>query len=253
MLATARHATILDKLHRSGNVQVTTLTSILGVSAMTIRRDLHNLARQGLVVKVHGGALPVSGKSTSARQAISCIEAEIAARAAELVCPGMSVGINAGSAGEALAHRLSGIRDLTVVTNSLAVADILQASGEADPQIILIGGTPTKSGALIGPVALRCIESFNVDLAMVSVDGVDARVGITGSDPWQAEITRGLLGVSAHVTVLADSGKWGMAGLSYLSDLDRIDTWVTDGDLGIGTTAAQDTGIGEIIQVTAAS
>ncbi|RIJ78645.1 DeoR/GlpR transcriptional regulator [Nakamurella silvestris] len=251
MLATVRHATILEKLHRSGNVRVTSLTSSLGVSAMTIRRDLNDLAQQGLVIKVHGGALPIGTKPPGPAVELDRTEFEIAARAAELIQPGMSIGISSGTASEAIASRLGHIPDLTVVTNSMTVADILQASATADPQIILTGGIPTKSGALIGPVALSCVQSFNVDVAIVSVDGVDVRAGITGSDPWQAEITRGLVGVAQHVVVIADSSKWGRAGLSYLADLDQIDTWVTDADLGPDAGSARGSNIGEIIQVDA--
>src|SRR6266508_2798367 len=130
-----RQERILGEVARNGGARVSELTELLGVSDMTVRRDLDTLARRGLVRKVHGGAtLPRRGssdepgfeaKSGQERPAKDAI----ARRAAEFVEPGTAVAVTAGTTTHALAHYLARVPELTVVTNSLPVAEVLDAAG----------------------------------------------------------------------------------------------------------------------------
>src|SRR6476620_5472898 len=133
LLAEQRRALILDEVRRRGGVRVNELTRRLGVSDMTVRRDLDALARQGVVEKVHGGAVPVvepsshepgfeakSGLELGAKEAI-------AQSAAALVLPGSAIALAGGTTTFALAHHLLDVPDLTVVTNSVRVADVFQS------------------------------------------------------------------------------------------------------------------------------
>ncbi|HLR57513.1 MAG TPA: DeoR/GlpR family DNA-binding transcription regulator, partial [Beutenbergiaceae bacterium] len=129
MLVDERRRRILEEVRRRGSVSVTTLAQQLDVSGMTIRRDLESLAAEGRLDKVHGGATLRRGASaeeldfdlTSERHLAE--KEEIASAALELIEPGMSVGISAGSTTWTFARRLAGVDDLTIVTNSLRVAE----------------------------------------------------------------------------------------------------------------------------------
>ena len=138
MLAAQRRSRILAELSRDGTVRVTDLVELLGVSDMTVRRDLVALHRDGLLEKVHGGALAVAEPSSSepgfaAKSVQRRREKEaIAAAAAELVHTGMAIAVSAGTTTHALTEHIARIPNLTVVTNSVWVADVLHRTGDAD-------------------------------------------------------------------------------------------------------------------------
>ena len=161
MLARQRQAMILDRVRESGAVRVADLARDLGVSDMTVRRDLEILHEHGLLEKVHGGATLISGFASYepgfvAKSALQQDEKQaIAAAAAALVEPGMAIAISAGTTTHALAARVAEIPGVTVVTNSLRVADVLYRSGRRDQTVILTGGVRTPSEALVGSVRRR--------------------------------------------------------------------------------------------------
>src|SRR3954463_7514554 len=130
MLAVQRQKLIVDELRRHGAVRVSELTALLAVSEMTVRRDLDTLAAAGLLDKVHGGATLRGGLSAeepgfgakSHRQLKE--KKAIPAAAAALVEPGQAIGLTAGTTTFRLAHYLAHVPDLTVVTNSIQVANV---------------------------------------------------------------------------------------------------------------------------------
>jgi DeoR/GlpR family transcriptional regulator of sugar metabolism len=130
LLAGQRRALILDEVRRRGGIRVSELTRMLQVSDMTVRRDLDVLARQGALEKVHGGAVPVAEARTHEPgfEAKSSLElsakSEIARAAAALATPGSAVALSGGTTTFAVAHQLLEVPDLTVVTNSVRVADV---------------------------------------------------------------------------------------------------------------------------------
>ena len=129
MLAQQRQASILDRVRRNGGARVADLVRVLGVSDMTIRRDIEALAERGLVAKVHGGAIAIDGTTDEPGYAAKAGQQQaeklaIARAAAELVNPGTAVGISAGTTTAALARELANVPELTVVTNSIPVADV---------------------------------------------------------------------------------------------------------------------------------
>ncbi|GAB3953746.1 hypothetical protein GCM10027614_59630 [Micromonospora vulcania] len=150
MLAQQRQAAILERVRATGGVRVTELATEFGVSDMTIRRDLEALHERGLLAKVHGGATVAGPSSTdepgfhakSVRQLSE--KAAIADRAAQLVRPGAAVALSAGTTTAELARRLVDVPGLTVVTNSLPVAEILHAGGRPDQTVVLTGGVRTR-------------------------------------------------------------------------------------------------------------
>ena len=237
MLAQQRQAAILDRVRATGGVRVSELASEYGVSDMTIRRDLEALADRGLLAKVHGGATTVSPGSAhepgfaakSVRQRGE--KTAIAMRAAALVSPGDAIALSAGTTTAELAQRLVDVPSLTVVTNSIPVADVFYRGGRPDQTVVLTGGTRTPSEALVGPVAVAAIGSLHLDLLFLGVHGMSERAGYTTPNLMEADANRALVEASESLVVLADSTKWGTVGISSIVPLSRADVLITDSGL----------------------
>ncbi|SIR48037.1 DeoR/GlpR family DNA-binding transcription regulator [Micromonospora avicenniae] len=237
MLAQQRQSAILDLIRQHGGVRVSHLVSRFGVSDMTIRRDLEVLAERGLVDKVHGGAtLAGPGSAEEPGFAAKSIRQQaekraIARRAASLVEPGMAVALSAGTTTAALARLLSEVRGLTVVTNSIPVADALYQDPRADQTVVLTGGIRTPSDALTGPVAESAIGSLNVDLLFLGVHGMSQRTGFTTPNLLEAGVNRCLVGSARRLVVLADHTKWETIGIATIAPLESADILITDAGL----------------------
>jgi DeoR/GlpR family transcriptional regulator of sugar metabolism len=243
LLAEQRRALILDEVRRRGGVRVNELTRRLNVSDMTVRRDLDALARQGVLEKVHGGAVPVAEASTHEPgfEAKSSLELsakeDIARAAAAMVVPGSAIALSGGTTTYALAHHLLDVPDLTVVTNSVRVADVFHTAQRAGgrrpgaPTVVLTGGVRTPSDSLVGPVADQAIRSLHFDVLFLGVHGVSVEAGLSTPNLAEAETNRRLVRSARRVVVVADHTKWGTVGLSSFARLDEVDTLVTDSGL----------------------
>lgn len=234
MLARQRQAWILERVREDGGVRVADLVRELGVSDMTIRRDLEILNDRGLLEKVHGGAAALSDRALSeptfvAKSSLQQPEKDaIAAAAAELVEPGMAIAISAGTTTHALARRLVDTPRITVVTNSIPVADVLHHDGRADQTIILTGGVRTPSEALVGPFAVAALRTVHVDLVFVGVHGMDPHSGFTCPNLLEADTDRALIDAARRLVIVADHTKWGVIGISSIARLDQTDVLITD-------------------------
>lgn len=238
MLASQRRSVILELVEESWAVKVSELVDRLGVSDMTIRRDIERLSTEGLLERVHGGALAITGERSSdepgfmAKSELQRAQKQAIARAAAaLVEPGSAIGISAGTTTYELARCVADVPSLTVVTNSVPVAQLLHESGAPGQTVVLTGGMRTKSDALVGPVAVSALRTLHVDLLFLGAHGVDARAGLTTPNLVEAETNRALIAAARRVCVLADSSKWGTIGLSTFGDLEDVDLLVTDDGL----------------------
>jgi DeoR/GlpR family transcriptional regulator of sugar metabolism len=237
MLARQRQTLILERVREDGGVRVAELARDLGVSDMTVRRDLELLHNQGLIEKVHGGATLLPGSALfepgfAAKSGLQQAEKEAIAEAAvALIVPGTAIGISAGTTTYALARRLVDIAGLTVVTNSVPVADVLHRAGRGDQTIILTGGVRTPSDALVGPFAVAALRTINLDQVFMGVHGIDPRSGFTTPNVLEADTDRALIASGRRLVVVADSNKWGVIGISSIARLDEADTLVTDSGL----------------------
>jgi DeoR/GlpR family transcriptional regulator of sugar metabolism len=237
MLAEQRQQLILKEIRRAGAARVSELTELLGVSDMTVRRDLDVLASAGLVDKVHGGAT-VSTRSSAnepgfeAKSHQQIEEKEAIARAARgLVEPGQAIGLTAGTTTWLLAHHLVDVPNLTVVTNSLQVANVLYAERRPDLTVILTGGVRTPSDALVGPLAVATLRSLHVDVLFMGVHGMTVDAGFTTPNLLEGETDQAHLASAERVVVIADHTKWGVRGLSRIARLDEAHVVVTDARL----------------------
>ena len=234
MLQSQRHAYILSVVRKTGAVRVASLVRELNVSDMTIRRDLESLASLGLLEKVHGGATALPGgasyepgflaKSSRLQQE----KESIAILAARMVEPGTAVGISAGTTTYAVARHLMDTPGLTIVTNSVQVADLLhQAPGESHT-VLLTGGMRTPSDALVGPFAVSALQTTHLDVVFMGVHGMDAKTGFTTPNLLEAETNRALIAAGNRLVVVADHSKWGIIGISSIARLDQANTLITD-------------------------
>jgi DeoR/GlpR family transcriptional regulator of sugar metabolism len=244
VLAQERRDAILRALLPSGAATVAELADGLGVSEMTIRRDLGVLAAQQLVEKVHGGAVLAKGGAAephfaTKRRINAPAKAAIAEAAADLVHDGMTVALTAGTTTWQVARRLRGgrMRDLTFVTNSLNVAGALEANGWGS--IVVSGGSfRTPSDALVGPFANQTLRQLNCDLLLLGVHSIDARVGLTTPNVAEAETNRIMVAGARRVVVVADSSKLGQVSLATFAACDEVDQLVTDTGAHQATLAA---------------
>ncbi len=233
-LARQRQALILEQVRELGAVRVADLVTALGVSDMTVRRDLELLHGRGLIEKVHGGAAAIEGSSlfepgfTAKSSLMQSEKNAIAEAAASLVAAGTAIAISAGTTTYAMARQLTDIRGLTVLTNSVPVADVLYKDGRADQTVILSGGVRTPSDALVGPFAVDVIHSLHVDIVFLGTHGMDARSGFTTPNILEAETNRALIESGRRLMVLADHTKWGTIGISSVGRLEEADTIITD-------------------------
>lgn len=236
MLATQRREAILAELRGRGGVRIAHLADRLAVSPATVRRDLALLEGTEGAIRVHGGALraqpiePPAPDATPATTASDQREA-IATAAARMVRPQMTIGLSDGPLVHALARRLTELDGLTVVTNSLQVAEILGAApampGCRPATVVLTGGFRDASDALVGPVATGMLRSVRMTMSFLDCDGLDADAGATAGSLNAAEVRSGLVRSSSQVVALAGQPACGRTALSTFAVLDEISTVVT--------------------------
>ena len=258
MLASQRQNLILADVHSLGAVRVTDLVASLAVSDMTVRRDIAELARRGLVRRVHGGAVDVQPTAHepefAVKRTLAGVEKRAIAWAAlSWVTPGSSIALSAGSTAHLLAELIAGdpaLRPLTVVTNSLPVADTLHAAsrrpGGGTLDVVLTGGVRTPSDALVGPVADGALSQLRVDRTFLGVHGLGPD-GLTTPNLLEAQTDRALIACASDVVVLADHTKWGVVGLARIAPLEVVDVLICDDALPDDARLAAGAAVGRLL------
>lgn len=232
MLTDERHDAIRQQLAQTGKVLAVDLAQQFGVSEDTIRRDLRELARQGVCRRVYGGALlPATDQGTLATRstAFAAQKSQLAEVAATLVQDGQIVFIDAGSTNLAIAHALPRTLALTVVTNAPAIATAL--SDHPSATIIMLGGLYEKSkGACLGPQTVHEVQQIYADLFILGTCAVDASIGVTALDPAEAEVKRAMLAQSNTLLIAASPEKLGTIAPFKIADVAAIDHLIVDAD-----------------------
>lgn len=213
MLTTQRKKLIQDRLLKDGEVIAKSLSQEWGVSEDTIRRDLRELAQEGKLQRVHGGALPASAAlaTLDARQHIATADKQALGRAgAAMVKPGQLVFLDGGTTALQVARHLPADLRATVVTHSPTVALELATKPKLD--IIMLGGTLYRHSMVnVGAAVVAAAANFSADLYFMGVTGVHATAGLSTGDFEEAAVKRALHARAAETVVLASAEKLGAA------------------------------------------
>ena len=213
-----RETMILELLTAEHRLEVSALAGRVGVSQVTMRKDLDDLERRGLVIREHGCALLRSSDDVQSRIAYHYeAKRKIAERAAELVDNGDTIMIESGSCCALLADVLVQRRkDLTILTNSAFIASYIR--GKWAVQTILLGGIyQPEAQVMVGPMVRLCAEGFFVSRFFIGVDGWSARTGFTNQDHMRAQAVRDMAGQAERVVVLTESEKFTRRGVVPLN------------------------------------
>ena len=208
-----REKEILAILTKRKRIEVTELSAQLGVSQVTIRKDLDALERMHLIKRIHGFAELNSEDDINSRLAYHYDEkTKIAEKAAALISDGDTVIIENGSCCALSALAIARTRkNVTVVTNSAFIADYIR--NEPNVQIVLLGGIYQKeSQCLVGPMIRDSVMNYNVKYCFVGTDGWNERIGFTNKDQMRAQAVRDMAGSAEKVIFLTESEKFESAG-----------------------------------------
>ncbi len=217
-----------------GIVRVEVLAEELGVSAATVRRDLAALENSGDLRRIHGGAMAANRRIEEPlfddKTAIAAVEKQRIAEAAyKLVNPGDIIYLDGGSTVLALARLLVPLTQLTVVTNSLRVAQLFSSGG---PRMILTGGEcRLLSQTLVGSLTRAILGMMHIDIAFMGTIGVSAMDGLTTTDPAEAYTKEQAMTRTARSVLLADSTKFGKSSFIRFGSINTLTTIITDTQL----------------------
>lgn len=232
VFAAARRQKILEQLHANGVVSVREFAISVQTSEVTVRRDLRALEELGLLHRQRGGATVPGGRPsevTRFNQESTATQEKraIAELAATLVQDGDAVVLGAGTTTQMLADHLVGVRDLTVVTNSLLVGEALARSPEA--VVVMTGGSLRGANyGLVGSAAEQSLAGLRVRRAFLSGDGLTTARGLSNSDLAVAGIDRAIAQAAEEVLVLADHTKLGVDAMFQTVPADRVVHLITD-------------------------
>lgn len=227
-----RRDQILARLSANDQTSVSDLSRLLGVSEVTIRKDLDVLESQGLLTRIHGGAV-VSGRGRleryfAAREQEQLDEKRrIAQAAAALIQPQQSIFLDASTTALQIARLIKNREDLTVVTNGLYTA--LELSFSVGITVVVIGGiVRRRSSSLVGGVSDDLLQRSRVDIGFFGARGVTARDGLTETDLGEASLKQRMVKQAALVVGIVDSTKFGATYLSAYALPHEIDRIITD-------------------------
>ena len=230
MLAAQRKDHLLDLLARDGRVVAKTVADDLGVSEDAIRRDLRELADDGLLVRVYGGALPVPAPEKPVHERLDVATASkerVARRAVAGITPGTTIVLDAGTTALAMARLIPSDADITVITPSPAIA--LAVAEHSDARVIMIGGELTRHSLVAGGgLAMEAIQHLAADVFFVGATGVDPVHGLTTGDLDDAATKRAMAARCAATVVLASEEKVGAVSRYPVLPFDVITAIITD-------------------------
>lgn len=232
MFLEERRDYIIKSLHEQRSLRVSDLARKLGVSEVTIRQDLDFLEQKQLLRRTHGGAI-LNRKSSEERPfqleetAFHAEKERIGKAAAEFITKGDTVFLDVGTTVTEVARCLHDRSELTVITNALNIALMLEDAPGVT--VIVTGGTlRNKQHSLVNPFGSLIINQINADLAIIGATGIEAEHGISNVNLVEAEIKSLLIKAARKTVLLCDSSKVGNVSMAKVADLEAIDLLITD-------------------------
>ena len=227
-----RQNRIMEIMRQQNAVSVATLSSLMKVSEVTIRKDLTMLEEQHMLYRVHGSAILVNryinDRSVAEKEKLYADEKHaIGVYAARLIGPDDTIMVASGTTTLAMAREIGQNDRLTVITSAFSVASELSTRRSVD--VIQLGGiTRSSSVSVVGPFAEQMLRSFNCSKLFIGVDGIDTEFGLTTTNMLEASLNGAMIDAAQKVIVLADSSKFGRRGFSKICDLESVDRIITD-------------------------
>lgn len=231
IFAEERKRKIIEILNMQEKVLVPDLSELFQVSSATIRSDLNELEKEGMLKRTHGGAIRILKKSFEPNYQEKEIKylsdkIEISKKALDFIEDQDVIILDTGTTTYQLAKQLIENNDkyITVITNDLEIALLLESSDKI--QIILLGGMLRKGlHCMVGPFSMKVLEGINADKAFMATNGIDIQKGLTTPDINQAELKKNMIKISTEIYLLADTAKLGkssFAQFATLKDLDKL-------------------------------
>jgi DeoR/GlpR family transcriptional regulator of sugar metabolism len=227
-----RREEILDILKDEGKAKVTELSKRFNISEVTIRNDLTELEKEGLLKRMHGGAVSTQkayyNMSLNDRMSLQKSQKQqIGKKAASFVNEGDTLMLLSGTTTYYVAKELLDIKNITVVTNSLTIAQELSFCKYIN--VILLGGNlDPQYQFTYGNDAINQLQKYRADMMIASVDGISADKGMTTYHYLESEVTKQMMARSNKVLVAADYTKIGREGFAFIDSAEKADILVTD-------------------------
>ncbi|SDL82461.1 DeoR/GlpR family DNA-binding transcription regulator [Sediminibacillus halophilus] len=231
MLSIERYQRILAELEKQKVIKVSALSKQLKVTEKTIRIDLETLESRGLLTRIHGGAmlveseerlLPIEERQSGQNE----VKQAIAKRAEQLIVPGETILMDGGSTTVEIA-KLLGDKEVTVITNDLNIAHVLQAKPKV--QLLVPGGERiANSSSLFGTQATQFLQKLHVNRVFFGATGVSVEQGLSVFTSLHADWKKQIVECAEVVTLVADSSKFGKIALIQFANMDQVDIIVTD-------------------------
>lgn len=235
MLAVERRKKILEMLKENQSVLVTELGKLFNVTEETIRRDLEKLEKEGLLKRTYGGAvlhestnleLPFNVRETTNAEGKKAIGLKVS----EFIEDGDTIILDSSSTALQVAKNIKSKNGITVITNSQKV--ILELSSAEQIKVISTGGTlRSTSMSLVGHLAEKTLQSYNVDKAVISCAGASLIKGFTDSNELEAEVKKAMMSSAEKVILVIDNTKFDRVSFTRIADFRNIDYIFTDKSL----------------------
>ena len=226
-----RQNNILKILGENNQTSVNELAKKLSVSSVTIRQDLKFLETEGLLKRIHGGAVLKDADDLQNRLGFNYEKKlRIAKKLATFVNEGETILIESGSVNVLLARELLKIKKVTIITTNVYIARQFRKNEQAN--IIILGGIyQHDSETMVGKITKACIDVINIDKAFIGIDGYDSHSGFTIRDMFRAEISSYILQKAKDVFVVSDSSKFGRTELTNICSPKDIQHVATNNDV----------------------
>jgi len=231
-----RKKSILEQLQRNGKIYVSDLSADYNISEVTIRKDLQDLEDQGLLHRVHGGAILIQPERTAVESTLDQLAAlhktekqQIAKAALPFVEDGDSLLFDTSTSARELARLVmkEPFNSLTIITTSLQLSQELAVCKNIN--VIQIGGVVRSTlYTTMGPIATETLRELHVDKSFIGVNGVDPKVGLTTQNLLECEVKRNIINASTQSFVLADYSKMYCITMSVIVPVNGVDYIITD-------------------------
>ncbi len=231
MIQQKRHDAIIALIKRQGYASIEQLAQSFNVTPQTVRRDLNQLADEGYIKRVHGGAGLESSTVNTAYHTRKTLNLDAKRRIAQQLAAQIpdhaSLFINIGTSNEVVAEALCDHRGLEVITNNLNVAAILQH--QEDFNVIVAGGqVRSRDGGIIGEATIDFINQFKVDFGIIGISGIDEDGSLLEFDYQEVRVAQAIIENSRQVFLIADHSKFHRNAVVRQGNITQIDALFTD-------------------------